>query len=427
MKLFAKPLLSALSVSALLSASPAMAVDLEFYFPVAVGGPVAEIVQGLTDSYVAQNPDVKITPVYTGSYRDTSTKALTAARGGNPPQIAVLLANDLYTFIDEDVIVPFDDHLAEDEKSAWFGAFYPAFMANGQTGGKTYGIPFQRSTPVMFWNKAAFAEAGLDPAKAPETWAEMVAFGKVLTKKDASGNVTQWGVRIPSAGFPIWLFQGLTASSGLNIGSEDGKSTKFDDPAAITALQYMIDLSTKDGVMQPGTIDWGSTPQAFLEGNAAMIWTTTGNFANIRDNATFDFGVAMLPANTQRGVPTGGGNFYLFKDSTDEEKAAAVDFVRWISEPEQAAAWSIATGYVAPRADAWETAAMKDYVAKFPAAEVARDQLAHAIGELSTYENAKIAEIINSALEAAISGAVPAETALKDAQAKTEAILSAFR
>ena len=54
--------------------------------------------------------------------------------------------------------------------------------------GKTYGIPFQRSTPVLYWNKDAFKEAGLDPETPPASWAEMVEMGKKLTKTDASGN-----------------------------------------------------------------------------------------------------------------------------------------------------------------------------------------------------------------------------------------------
>ena len=81
-------------------------------------------------------------------------------------------------------------------------------MDNSQTGGKTYGIPFQRSTPVLYWNKEAFKDAGLDPNKAPATWDEMVSFGKKLTKKDASGNVTQWGLRIPPRAFPTGCSRG---------------------------------------------------------------------------------------------------------------------------------------------------------------------------------------------------------------------------
>ena len=112
----------------------------------------------------------------------------------------------------------------------------------------------------------------------------------------------------------------------------------------------------------------------------------------------------MLPANKRRGAPTGGGNFYIFKDSTDEQKKASLDFIKWITAPEQAAKWTIATGYVAPRPDAWETPAMKAYVADFPPALVARDQLEHAVAELSTYQNQRVTRIFNDALEAAITG-----------------------
>jgi len=310
---------------------------------------------------------------------------------------------------------------------SWIGGFYPAFMLNSQAEGKTWGIPFQRSTPVMYWNKEAFAEAGLDPEHAPADWDELVSIGQALTKKDANGNVTQWGIRIPSAGFPYWLFQGLAVPNGAILASADGKQTFFDDPKVIEAAQFQYDLAHKHGILAPGSIDWGATPKAFFEREAAIIWTTTGNLSNVTKNAPFEFGVAMLPAKLSRGAPTGGGNFYLFKDSTDAQKAAAVEFVKWITEPEQAAKWSIATGYVAPRPDAWELPVMKEYVEKVPGALVARNQLEFAKAELSTFENSKVTKIFNDALASVLAGQVDAETAMKDAQAKADAVLKPYR
>ncbi|WP_420417607.1 ABC transporter substrate-binding protein [Pacificispira sp.] len=406
-------------------AGGASAVDLQFFFPVAVGGKAAETIEELTNEYAAANPGVNIDAVYAGSYQDTVTKTLTAVRGGTPPQLAVILSVDMFTLIEEDAIVSFDE--VSKGNTEWLKAFYPSFMENSQTGGKTYGIPFQRSTPVLYWNKEAFAEAGLDPNTPPANWEEMVEFGKKLTKKDANGNVTQWGVRIPSSGFPYWLFQGFTTQNDVILANSDGNMTNFDDPKVVEALDFMIDLSKEHGVMQPGIIEWGATPKAFFEGQTAMMWTTTGNLTNVRDNAPFDFGVAMLPAHQRRGAPTGGGNFYIFKDSTDEQKAASLDFIKWISAPEQAARWTIATGYVAPRPDAWETDLMKKYVADFPAALVARDQLEHAVAELSTYQNQRITTIFNDALEAAITGKSTPEEALKEAQMQADRILKAYR
>ncbi|WP_163333819.1 extracellular solute-binding protein, partial [Klebsiella aerogenes] len=79
---------------------------------------------------------------------------------------------------DEEAIVPFDDFVRTDADRAWLKSFFPGFMENSQTKGKTWGIPFQRSTVVLYWNKEAFKEAGLDPEKPPATWAEQVAFAE---------------------------------------------------------------------------------------------------------------------------------------------------------------------------------------------------------------------------------------------------------
>ncbi len=412
---------------ALAGTLPAKATDLQFYFPVAVGGGAAETIESLTKEYMELNPGVNIDAVYAGSYQDTITKVITASRGGNAPQLSVALSVDMFTLIDEDLILPFDDFIKTEEDQAWLDSFYPAFMENSQTGGKTYGIPFQRSTPVLYWNKEAFAAAGLDPNTPPANWTEMVEMGKALTKRDANGNVTQWGVRIPTSGFPYWLFQGLTTQNDVILANSDGNQTNFDDPKVIEALEYLVSLSKEHGVMEPGIVEWGATPKAFFEGQTAMMWTTTGNLTNVRKNAPFDFGVAMLPANKRRGAPTGGGNFYLFKGTSDEQLAASVDFIKWITAPEQSAKWTMATGYVAPRPATWEADTMKAYAKDFPPVLVARDQLEFAVAELSTYQNQRITRIFNDALAAAITGQKDAATALQEAQAQADAILKPYR
>jgi sn-glycerol 3-phosphate transport system substrate-binding protein len=398
--------------------------QLSFYYPVAVGGPVTKIIDEMCADFEKDNSGIRIKPVYAGSYQDTITKILTAAKGGDAPQVAVALSTDMFTLIDEDAIVPFDAIVKDQKAAGWFKSFYPGFMANSQTGGKTWGIPFQRSTIVLYWNKEMFKEAGLDPEKAPANWNEMRDMAKKLTRRDASGNVTQWGVSIPSSGFPYWLFQGLTTENGALLMNEAGTEVYFDKPQVIEALQYWVDLVQKDKVHPPGIVDWGTTPKDFFEKKIAMMWTTTGNLTNVRTNAKFPFGVAMLPANVQRGSPTGGGNFYVFKSATPEQREAAVKFVEWMTAPQRAARWSIATGYVAVSPAAFETAEMKDYQASFPPAQVARDQLQYAVAELSTHDNQRVTKALNDNLQAALTGAKSPTQAMKDAQAEATRLLA---
>ena len=204
------------ALMALTSIATAKDITLSFYYPIAVGGPIPKIIDRYVADFEKENPGITIKAIYAGTYQDTLVKALTAFKSGEPPDIAVLLSTDMFTLIDEDAIAPFDDLLKTDADKAWLKSFYPAFMANSQTGGKIWGIPFQRSTIVMFWNKDAFKAAGLDPDKGPDTWDELVAYGQKLTQRDGSGNVTQWGVEIPSTAFTYWLFQGLTTANRVN-------------------------------------------------------------------------------------------------------------------------------------------------------------------------------------------------------------------
>ena len=396
-------------------------------FPVAVGGPVAAIFDDYAATFNAQNPDIRVVPVYTGSYQDTIARTLTQIRGGDSPAMAVLLSVDTFTLYDEDVIAALDDLAETDADRAFLTDFFPAFLANGQVGGKVWSLPFQRSTPVLYWNKDAFAEAGLDPETPPATWAEMVAMGKKLVKRDASGAVTRWGVRIPTSGFPYWLFQGLTTANDAFLMNADGNETYFDAPGVVEALEFLVSLSAEHGVMAPGVIEWGATPQAFFEGESAMVWTTTGNLTNIRNNAPFPFGVAMLPANKRRGAPTGGGNLFIFNTVPEATQKAAFRFARWLTSPEMAADWSIRTGYVAVSPAAWETPAMKEYAAGFPPATVARDQLEFATAELSTHENQRVTRVLNDALQAALLGQKTPAAALAEAQAEAMRILAAYR
>jgi sn-glycerol 3-phosphate transport system substrate-binding protein len=408
------------------AAQAQQAVEVPFYFPVAVGGPITKLIDQYAADFNKENPAIKVQPIYAGSYQDTIVKALTAHKAGTPPVASVLLSTDTFTLIDEDAIVPIDHFVKTDADKAWLNGFYPAFLLNSQVGGKTWGVPFQRSTIVLYWNKELFKEAGLDPNKPPANWTELVSMAAKLTKKDASGKVTQYGIQVPSSS-PYWLFQGFTTQNDVILANAAGNQVHYDDPRVIEALQFWVDLSRKHGVHPPGVVEWGTTPKDFMERKVAMIWTTTGNLTNIRNNAKFDFGVAMLPAGKKRGSPTGGGNFFIFKKATPAQQEAAFKFARWLTTPERAAQWGIDTGYVAVSPAAWDTPAMKKYAADFPPATVARDQLPHAVAELSTHDNQRVTKALNNGLQAALTGAKTPEQAMKDAQREAERLLRAYK
>jgi sn-glycerol 3-phosphate transport system substrate-binding protein len=411
-----------MGLSAILAAGvglPALAeTELTMYYPIAVGGSLTQVVDGIVADFEAENPDIKVNAVYSGNYDDTRVRALSALNSGEPAQLAVMFSIDAYDLIEQDLVLPFDD-LVND--AAWLNSFYPALMANGKIEGKTWGIPFQRSTIVAYYNKDMFSAAGLDPEAPPTTWDEMISMGKALTKDDT------YGLMIPSTGYPYWMFQALAIQNGKEVMSNDGLTTYFDDSKVVETLDFWKSLSVEHGIMPTGTVEWGTLRQAFLEGQTAMMWHSTGNLTAVKKNASFNFGVAELPANMRKGSPTGGGNFYIFKDTSAEEQAAAVKLIKFMTSPEKAAEWSIATGYMGVSPAAYETDALKAYTASFPPALVARNQLENAVAEFSTFETARVRDGLNNAIQSALTGAKSPKDALVEAQSSAERLLKAYR
>lgn len=360
------------------------AMHLSFYYPVNVGGDAAKLIEKICADFNAENPDIVVDPVYTGNYDDTVTKIQTAIQGGTPPDVFVSLATQRFTMASTGMAMPLDDLIAADgdEGKAYIDDFLSGFMEDSYVDGKIYSIPFQRSTEILFYNKDAFKEVGLDPEKAPATWDELV---------------------------------------------EDGKSVMFDTPENVEALQFWLDLQNKYEVMAPGIVQWTDLPTQFLAGEVAMIYHTTGNLANISKNATFDFGTAFLPGNARQAAPTGGGNFYISNGISEDRVQAAWKFIKFATEPERAAQWALDTGYVATRQSCFDLDIMKEYYDKLPQAKIAYEQIPISKPELTTYNAAEIWRVLNDNIQSAVTGDATAEEALSAAQEQATEVLSEYQ
>lgn len=398
-------------------------VELTFYYPVNVGGPVMKVIDGMTNKFMESHPNIKVKPVYTGNYGDNTIKIQSGIQAKQPPDVAVMMSTELYSMLDSNAIIPLDDFIAKDT-TINMKDFFPAFVEDTQTGGKTYSIPFQRSTIVLYYNKEMFKEAGLDPEQPPKTWDDLIEYAKKL-KRDGHA-----GLEIPGNDDSYWMLQLFALQNHtdpkVNLMSPDGKKVMFDQPENVEALQFWLDLSRKHKVMAEGIIDWATVPTDFIQGKTAMMVHTSGNLTNVKNNAKFDFGVAFPPMKKQFGSPTGGGNMYIFKDTEPKKQAAAWEFVKFMTEPEQAAQFSVGTGYVGVRKSAFDTDTMKKYAASFPQALVARDQLQYAHAELSTHNHGKVSTALTNQIQAVLSGTIDPAGALKKAQEEAERALAPF-
>ena len=401
--------------------------ELTFYFPIAVGGPLTAVIDGYCQTFKKQS-GITVNAVYAGDYSNTLIKATTAIKGGAGPQFAVLLAAEVHSLQDQDILVSLDDIGLDADGKKWVEGFYPAFMMNSHADGKTWSVPFQRSTAVQFYNKQKFQEAGLDPEKYPRTWAELAAAAEKLTKRDASGRVTQWGFKLASdLGNAQWTFGALANQAHIILMNEAGTETYFNDPRAIEAMDFWHSLPFVHKVTPEGITAWPDLPHDFMEGNTAIIQHTTGSLTNFHATIKFPFGIAGLPGKDGPRTVVGGGNLYFFKAASEAERKAAFQFVRFVTQPELAADWCIHTGYIATSPAAYETAALKKYVADYPPADVARSFLPVAVGELSTYQNQRVYAALTDNIQACLSGKKTPAQAMADTQTEAERLLKPYR
>ena len=418
-------------------------VQIDFYWASAVEGNLPAVFQGYADQFMAENPGITINIVYSGSY--TQTRETILAEGFDPVvDVAIMLATDLSTFIADSTIVPLNPFIdAMDDGNAFIEDFFPAFVANGlDTYGNVWSIPFQRSTPILFYNADLLAENGLE---VPTNNEELIAVAQALTTD------TRAGLLLPVAGtFPIWIYQSFAAAYGKPLVDTALDTVYFDTPETLAAVEFMtrVGLPIEEGgfgVGPRGGSAWGETPTAFVSGQAAMIYHTTGSLTSILNNVAnsenpFEVGVAFLPSGpagemgTGYGAPTGGGNLYIFDSEntpkTEAELDAAWRWVMFLSSPEVQSDWGAQTGYIAARYSAWEIDPLASLVVEYPQYGVARDQLEYAVKEFDAYRSVDVQNIINLQLSRILSGEVSldkAAEALAEGQAQIDQLLEPFK
>ncbi len=407
-------------LAGLAEAGAAKLVRLTFYYPVGVSGPLAKVIGDMTDKFNKDHPGIEVVPVYSGDYDPTLQKVQTSVMAGNPPDLFIVEISELPTLLAMNAIIPLDDYVKKAEGGKYWDDFFPAFRENSQYRGKIWWIPFQRSTPVFYWNKELFKKAGLDPERPPQTWTELKDAAKKLTVREG-GEVKQWGVTV-SGGWNDWEFEAFVRQNGSWLINPDGTKINFTSPEAVEALDFWVDLMYREKVGPPHST-WGSTPPDFVAGRTAMLYHSTGILTFLKNSAKFDFGVAFMPKNKTYGAEVGGGNLAISRKIPKERQDAAWKFIEWMTSAENAAQWSIASGYIATRKSAYELPAMKEFVAKDPRYLVARDQLQYATGKMMAPNFQKIREILKKQLDDAVDGKVTPADAMAAVQKQVDAVI----
>lgn len=306
-----------------------------------LGDAEKEVVKRFNESQQAVEVDYQ----FQGGYEDTAQKLTAALQAKTAPEVSLLSDVWWFKFYSNKTLAPLDDLMKANKVER--SDFVDPLINEGTRKGQVFWVPFARSTPIFYYNKDAWKEAGL-PDRGPETWDEFRTWVPKLMKKDGSGKVAQYPFAHPgAASYIAWLFQGVVWQWGGAYSDPDFK-IRVAEPASVSAGEFYRSTTT-DG--------WASTPQNldndFRGGIAASIMGSTAGLAGHEKGSQFAVGTAFLPKGPSGfGCCTGGSGLAILAGAPKEKHEGAFQYIRFATSTDITAWWSQNTGYMPVRKSA---------------------------------------------------------------------------
>lgn len=347
------------------AASPAAGKRTQVTFWSSWGGKNGEAMQKLVDDFNASQQAVTVENQFQGTYEETAQKLAAAIAAKQVPDLVVLSEVTWNKFYLNKTLQSLDDLF----KGAGFDpkGYVDPLIAEGTRQGKIWWVPFARSTPLFYYNRTLFKEAGL-PDRGPKTWTELRDWGKELQKL---GKPDLKAYAFTNAkNYNAWHFQGNIWQWDARY-SDQNLDVLIDREKAAAAAEWIRKFVHEDrlGYMTPDqSVD-------FANGLCAMTQQSTGSLGGILKTAKFDVGTAMLPEQEKFGCPTGGAGLGIIAAAPDDRKKAAVEFLKFLAQPARVTYWSKQTGYMPVTKSARESQEMQQLFQENPNFKVAVEQL----------------------------------------------------
>jgi multiple sugar transport system substrate-binding protein len=370
----------------------------------------------LTSRFERTHPGIKVNLIAEPNYGVLQQKEQAAIAAGAPPTIGQAYENWAAGYADAKAIVPLDGYVhgkdgitAAQQKQFWKGVWKDLYLPDG----KIWMWPFNNSDYVMYYNADKLAAAGVP---VPKTWVQFATVASALSKNGTWAWSTASGTLAAPADGTIVMLAMIHAFGGQWIAN--GKPT-LDTKAAEKALGFLADLK-KAGALQIGTNYPGETALG-AQRSAFDLSTIAGYpYELAADGKKFTMKVAPLPSGRNgQGNAMAGTNIVIFSKASSAQRAAAWQYMKFLSEPRQTAYWAEATGYLPVTRAALPI--MKRYIATHPYQQIAAQSLDVARGNPPyawwTVAEGQLATAMQAVLD---NGGDPAH-ALAAAQAKAMA------
>ena len=422
-------LLMALSFASVASAETE-ARTIEFWHT--SGGDIGNALQANVDAFNASQSEIFCNATFQGDYDSALIKIKAAVPAGEGPDVFQMFEMATAYLADVDWVIPFQEMLDADpfmelsELNAMLTNYYTV-------DGQFLCLPFNPSSPIMYYNKTAFDAAGI--TEIPTTFAEIEAIAEQLTSVE--GN-PQYAMGLSIYG---WFFEELLVNAGYYyVNNENGRA----DTA--TAIEYDTNGGGKlvmeawkklvdDGVCYNFGVDNDGSKAAFMAGTTAITFESTAQLRTIENGSSFEVGTAFMPSvldeRPDRTI-VGGGNLWMVRTGDEQRQADTWEFMKFMSSAEPAANFSMATGYYAANSSAYEVPEYVTYLEENPNAQVALDQLEESevstlTGSLFTGVNAELRQIWQEEFDLYLQGGYgTVEDAMAEMAARSNAAIETY-
>jgi sn-glycerol 3-phosphate transport system substrate-binding protein len=406
------------------------------------GGRLGEKVNSIADNFNKSQTAYKLVATYKGNYHDTMTAGIAAFRSKTPPHILqVFEVGTASMMAAKGAIKPVYEVMAESGLPFDPKAYLPTVTGYYSTSeGKMLSMPFNSSTPVLYFNKDAFKAAGLDPAKPPATWPEVAECAKkLLALKNAEGKPrfaagfsTAWTSWIQIENFSAWH----NVPMGTKANGFAGNDTEFvyNSPLHVRHIQQLADWHKEKIFVYGGRTNQGNAK--FTTAEVPLYTESSAGYASFKANAKFEFGTSMLPYWPDvKGAPQntiiGGASLWVMAGHPKEEYKGVAAFFNYLASPEVQSDWHLFTGYLPITTAAYELTKKQGAYEKDPGMETALKQMTlHAPTENSMgirFGNfLQVRDINDGEMEAVFAGKKTAKQGLDDAVAAGNKLLRKF-
>ncbi|GAS89756.1 ABC transporter substrate-binding protein [Mycolicibacterium brisbanense] len=377
-----------------------------------------EVFKGLIAQYNKEHPDVRVKELYSSNDL-VLQKVLTAVRGGSAPDVAYMFGSWSPNIAKIQSVVNMSEVVSSPDWN--WDDFYPAERQAATVGDKIVGVPALVDNLAIVYNKKLFAEAGVAPPTASWTWDDFRSAAAKLTDP-AKG---QYGWLIPADGSEdtVWHYIPMLWEAGGDVLTHDNERAAFNSEAGVKALTTLQQMAVTDKSLYLDTTNENG-PKLMNSGKVAMLVTGPWDLSQLSD---IEYGVQVMPtfAGGTHQTISGPDNWVVFNNG-DKRKQAAIDFVKWLTAPEQVKAFSLGTGDLPTRQSVGQDPAFREQLnQKLPGSATFVENLANVKNVRPTVEQyPAISEALGQAIVAVMLGKEQPADALNSAARAADAALA---